>query len=224
MQKITFTSLLILLATLQSFAQSEITSNLPTADIESVDSMTENDNKVEAEKPVLIINTADSKDPLPPSSLTTTELDDISFIYHYYKTIESSLNRNRRVGKLGRKEIDGLKQGTFYYRCKLSGWNEVTITMTYNNYSDFNFILNGTTTVVCNWKANGAMTGTILASGPAAGEFNYNLIIEEGMETGGHYMVDRPENPFKLQVPISVILAFADRDIELDEKCSAEKK
>lgn len=156
-----------------------------------------------------------------PSSVAT--INDYDFIYAYYKTIESSLNRNRKTGKLGKKTIEGLKSGFFHYRSRLSGWNKVTVTMVYENYADFDYVLNGTTIVSVNWGADGIMKGTIYTDGPAKATIEYNLILENGIENSGSYLIDRPENDYKMSIPSSVIFGFADRDIEFDERCTAER-
>jgi len=175
-----------------------------------------------SEKPIRILE----KQEIPNNQLIKNELNSISdynFMYQYYKTIESSLNRNRKTGKLGNKKIDGLKSGYFEYKCHLSGWNKVTITMKYYNYCDYDFIVNGETTVKVNWSANGSMSGEIRASGPAEGTIKYNLIINNGIESEGYYMVAREQNGYDLRVPSELVLAFADREIQLDEKCTAKK-
>lgn len=149
--------------------------------------------------------------------------DDFDFIYRYYKTVESSLNRNRRVGKLGRKEIAGIKSGTFYYHCKLAGWNKVVISMIYTNYCDFDFTINGVCSLEVDWKASGVMKGKIFADGPSKGVVDYDLIINEGIENEGFYYLEQSSNNYITQIPAMLVLGFANRDIELDENVTITK-
>lgn len=150
--------------------------------------------------------------------------DDFDFIYRYYKTVESSLNRNKKVGKLGRREIDGLKSGTFYYHCKLAGWNRVLISMVYTNYCDFDFVINGICSLEVNWKACGVMKGKIFADGPAKGVVDYDLIINEGIENEGFYYLKQSSSQHISKIPAMLVLGFANRDIELDENVTISNK
>lgn len=171
-------------------------------------------------KPVVILE--EPGDRCCPNTENCFE-DDYHFMLRYYKTIESSLNRNEKTGKLGKNTIDGKRSGTFSYCCKLNGWNKVIITMIYNDYCDEDFIINGTTIVEVNWMASGTMNGIIYADGPAKAIVEYNLIINESIESDGYYLLCRPENDYIAQVPASVVLKFANRLIELDGNCTAAK-
>lgn len=151
---------------------------------------------------------------------TVDNINDFRFIYQYYKTIESSLNRNRKTGKLGKKSIEGLKSGFFHYRCRLTGWNKVTVTMVYEDYCDLDYIINGTVVVQTNWSADGFMTGTLYATGPTPAAVGYDLVITDGVESDGFYLVDRPQNTYAVQIPSAVLLSFAHRDIQLDDRCT----
>ena len=180
-------------------------------------------------KPIIILQVPHSKNSLESKNQEEKEgedffTDDYQFMISYYKTIESSLNRNERTGKLGKNTIKGKKSGTFSYSCKLNGWNKVMITMIYNDYCDDDFIINGTTIVEVNWMASGKMSGIIYADGPCKAIVEYHLVINESVESGGHYLLCRPENDYIVQVPASTILEIANRSIVLDENCKAPAK
>ena len=92
--------------------------------------------------------------------------------------------------------------------------------MKYVNYCDLDFTINGITTGIVDWKGSGTMSGQVQTVNPVKGLIEYNLIVTKGTESGGHYILERPENGYKTKIPSDLVLSFADRDIVLDERCN----
>lgn len=123
-----------------------------------------------------------------PQTTEDSDITNTDFLNAYYRTIENSLNINPRVGKLGTATVEGLKSGSFHYKGKL-GFFKVRIEMTYDDYCDYDVVLNGKATVECNLAATGKMTGEFNINGPVAGNIIMDLDLIRGEETNGYYYV-----------------------------------
>ncbi|MBN2651052.1 MAG: hypothetical protein JXR63_01615 [Spirochaetales bacterium] len=149
-----------------------------------------------------------------PQSSESLTLSNSDFLMTYYRTVENSLNRNPKVGKLGTATIDGLKSGSFHYRGKL-GFFKVTIEMTYDNYCDFDVVVTGKSVVECSLAANGKMTGEMYVAGPVSGNIVLDLDLTKGLETGGYYYVTQDGKPSEI-FDYSFVIDHANREFEIE--------